>query len=62
MIKFDISKKCLGNLEGQIEDENISLIGARNHEPKIYFRAETQNYFVRFLVQVKTVEFDFEIN
>ena len=62
MIKFDISKKCLGNLEGQIEDENISLIGARTHEPKIYFRAETQNYFVRFLVQVKTVEFDFEIN
>ena len=49
-------------LKRQIEEEkNISLSGARTHESTI-FRAEIENIFVRFLVQMKTVEFGFEIN
>ena len=28
----------------------------QKHKSRIYFRAETQKYFVRFLVQMKTVE------
>ena len=45
----------------KLKKKNISLSGARSHESRIYFRAEIQKYFVRILVQVKTVEFAFNI-
>ena len=38
------------------------MSGSRTHESRIYFRAEIQKYVVRFLVQMKNVEFAFEIN
>ena len=46
MTKFDFCR-TLGILKGQIEDNS---------------RAEIEKYFGRFLVQVKIVEFAFEIN
>ena len=52
----------LFELKGQIEEKNTSLNGPRTHKSRIYFRAEIQKYFGRFLVQMKTVEFAFEIN
>ena len=56
---FELKK---GILKGHIEEKITSLSEARTHESRIYSRVEIQKYFVHFLVQMKTVEFAFEIN
>ena len=52
--------------KNKLKRKNISLSGARTHKSTVLeqyiFRAEIEKYFVRFLVQVKTVELAFEIN
>ena len=61
MIKFDFCR-TLGILKGQIEDKNISFSGARTHESTTYIsRAEMKKKIVQFLVQMKTIEFTYEI-
>ena len=63
LFKLNISPSIL---KEQLKRKNTSLSGARTHESTILeqyiFRAEIEKYFVRFLVQVKTVELAFEIN
>ena len=50
----------------QISEKINSLSGARTHKStfleQYIFRAEIEKYFRWFLVQMKTVEFAFEIN
>jgi hypothetical protein len=48
-----------GISKGLIEDKKYFLEWGSN--PQIYFRAEIQKYFLSLLVQIKTVEFAFEI-
>ena len=63
MIEFYFCR-TLVILKGQIEDKKYFLewgLNPRTHEPRIYFMSEILKYFVRFLVQMKTVEFAFEI-
>lgn len=62
MLEFDFCR-ALGNLNGQIEDDFFFLeVGSNLHTKVLYIRAEIEKYFVRFWVQVKVVEFAFEIN
>ena len=59
-----ISEKA--HLRSDLKKESISLGGVRTHESIILkqyiFRAEIEKQFRWFLVQMKTVEFAFEIN
>ena len=49
-------------IKGQIEYKKYYLEWGSNPQ-KYYFRAEIEkNTFVRFLIQMKTVEFAFEIS
>ena len=60
VIEFDFCR-TLGILKGQIEDKNYFLQWGSNPRKYYISRAEIEKYFVRFLVQMKTVECAFEI-
>ena len=60
MFKFDFCR-TLGILKGQIEDKKYFLEWGSNPRKYYISRAEIEKYFVQFLVQMKTVEFAFEI-
>ena len=65
MIEYDFCR-AIGILKGQIEDKKYFLEWGSN--PRKYYWSnissgeKQKNIFVRFLVQMKTVEFAFEIN
>ena len=52
-----LSLECL-----EQDTSTVSLSGAPTHKSRIYFTAEIQKYFFRYLVQMKFVEFAFNIN
>ena len=60
MIEFDFCR-TLGILKGQIEDEKYYLEWGWNPQKYYISRAEIEKYFVRFLVQMKTVEYAFKV-
>ena len=59
LIKLNISP---GILKEKIEEKKYFLEWESTILEQYIFRAEIEKYFVRFLVQVKTVELAFEIN
>ena len=61
MLKFDFCR-ALGILKRQVKDKKYFLEWSSNPWKYYIFRAEIEKYFVQFLVQMKVVEFAFEIN